>query len=390
MTMNPSQAAPRRGFGARRIPWVALLAATAAMVSSESAGAGAAPGGVSGSAHRFEPQTISWHACKTGPDDDTAHKLGTLIVNTGGIGPSRDGVTAIAKGLPGLSPHGAPHLAARYDLVGIDPRFFGKSTPLECGWPTNLALRFRQFAAPDRSSFRASVANAKDLAARCKPFADRLPFGSTRDIARDMDIVRAVLGKARISYLGWSYGTYLGAVYLQMFPDRVGRIVLDSALDPEVYGPGATRPFGPADAAALKDWAGWAAERSSRFGLGDTADAVLAGVDRIYAVARRHPLRVGSYQVDGTMIAGLLLTVEDTDAAYADFSAKVRNLRDAAIGRKITPAPALAQLLALYANTDVLAELNLSATTANQCADRAASRNPETYWRDIRDHLATE
>lgn len=378
----------------------------------------------------LEQQRISWHACETGPDDETGaeleaagarcgevtvpldyrdpggrtisiavarrqatdavRKLGTLIVNTGGPGPSRDGVTAIAKGLPGLSPHGAPTLAARYDLVGIDPRFFGLSTPLECGWPADLALRSRQFAAPDRRSFAASVANAKDLAARCKPFADRLPYGSTRNIARDMDIVRAVLGQGRISYLGWSYGTYLGAVYLQMFPDRVDRIVLDSALDPDVYGPGLSRPLGVADAAALTDWAGWAARRNGRYGLGDTAEDVLAGVDRIYAAARRHPLQVGSHHVDRTMIAGLLLTVEDTDTAYGDFSAKVQNLQDAAGGLKVTPAPGLEQTLALYENTSVLPELNMSAVSANQCADRQASRDPETYWRDIRNHLATE
>lgn len=90
------------------------------------------------------------------------------------------------------------------------------------------------------------------------------------------------------------------------------------------------------------------------------------------------------------MIAGLLLTVEDTDAAYADFSAKVRVLRDAADGRKVTPTPDLEDTLTLYATTDVLPELNLSATTANQCADRPAVRDPETYWRDIRRHLATE
>lgn len=241
------------------------MAATPAMVLAGSAAAGTAPGAP---LLRFEQQRISWHACKTGPDDETgaelaaagarcgevtepldyrdpggrtisiavarraatdaAHKLGTLIVNTGGPGPSRDGVTTIAKGVPELAPRGAPDLAARYDLIGIDPRFFGLSSPLDCGWPTNLAVRFRQFAAPDRRSFDTSVADDKDLAARCKPFADRLPFGSTRNIARDTDIVRAALGHPKISYLGWSYGTYLGAVYLQMFPgaggpDRAGQ-----------------------------------------------------------------------------------------------------------------------------------------------------------------------
>jgi pimeloyl-ACP methyl ester carboxylesterase len=379
---------------------------------------------------RFEHRAIAWHTCQTGPGDqagaqldavgakcgtvtvpldyrdpggrtisvavawrpatDAARRLGTLVVNTGGPGPSLDGVTVIAKGDPGLAPHGAPALAARYNLVGIDPRFFGLSTPLECGWPTDLALHFTQFATPDRRSFDASVTISRNLASRCAKYAGRLPFASTRDIARDMDLVRAALGVQKISYLGWSYGTYLGAVYLQMFPSRVNRIVLDSALDPNTYGPGLTRNLAPADAAALRDWAGWAARRDGHYGLGDTADAVLDTVHRIIDVATRHPLQVGGYKIDATMLPGMLLTVEDTDAAYAEFTAKVRVLRDAANGLPATPTGDYKALLALYADPNVLPQLNVSATTANQCADRAASRDPETYYRDIQDHLAAE
>jgi pimeloyl-ACP methyl ester carboxylesterase len=379
---------------------------------------------------RFEPRTIAWHTCETGPDDqlgaqldavgakcgavtvpldyrapdgrtisvavarrpatDAAHRLGTLFVNTGGPGPSRDGVTIIAQGDPEFAPHGAPALAARYDLVGVDPRFFGLSAPLECGWPSDLALHYTQFATPDRQSFDASVAIARNLASRCANHADLLPFASTRDIARDIDLVRAALGVEKISYLGWSYGTYLGAVYLQLFPNRVNGIVLDSALDPTTYGPGLTRNLGPVDAAALRDWAAWAARRDDLYGLGDTTDAVLDTVTRIVGVATRHPLQVGDFKIDATMLPGLLLTVVDTDAAYAHLTANVRVLRDAANGLPVTPTDDQKALLGLYANPNVVPELNISATAANQCADRAASRDPETYYRDIQDHLATE
>jgi pimeloyl-ACP methyl ester carboxylesterase len=378
---------------------------------------------------RFEHQTIAWHACQSGPDDqvgaqldavgaqcgavtvpldyrdpsgrtisvavarraatDTAHRLGTLFVNTGGPGPSRDGVSILANGHPDLAPNGAPALAARYDLVGVDPRFFGASTPLECGWPANLALHNVQFATPDRQSFDTSVTIAQDLASRCAKDADLLPFASTRAIARDTDLVRAALGARRISYLGWSYGTYLGAVYLRMFPGRVDRIVLDSAPDPTTYGPD-LRNLAPAAAAALRDWAAWAAPRDNRYGLGDTTDAVLGAVTRIVDIATRHPLRVGPYRVDATMLPGMLLTVVDTDVAYVTFAANVRLLRDAADGLPVTPTDDQAVLLRLYANPDVLPEFNFSANFALRCADRAASRDPETYYRDIRDHLATE
>ncbi|MEV0681449.1 alpha/beta hydrolase [Actinosynnema sp. NPDC050436] len=369
-----------------------------------------------------EQQAVDWHGCRTGPEDevgarldavgarcaevvvpldyrkpggrtitvavarrpatDGAARLGPLVVNTGGPGPSRDGVSFVAEN--------SPQLAARYDLIGIDPRFFGRSTPLECGWPTGRYLRSAQSASPDRASFDRSAAVAEDLAARCAGRRDLLPHASTRNIARDQDVVRAVLGERRVSYLGWSYGTYLGAVYLQMFPGRADRVVLDSALDPDAYGPAVTRETGPADAAALEDWAGWAAAHDAEYGLGGTAARVLDTVEEVRRAATRRPLRVGDHRVDAATLPGLLLTVDDSDASYAAFSARVRVLRDAAGGAPVTPTPDLAQILALYDDPGVSAAFGFSAGEANKCADRAASRDPESYYRDIRAHQAAE
>jgi len=413
--------------------WPALLAGTGLVLAGITA---CQSGGRADSARqrailaRFEHQAIAWHACRSAPGDatgaqlravgarcgyvrvplnyrrpggrtilvavarrpatDPAHKLGTLIVNTGGPGPSLDGVTAIAKGEPGLAPRGAPALAAHYDLVGIDPRFFGLSNPLRCEWPTGVALRSIQMATPDRRSFNASVKIAQTLARQCGRYSFVLPYVSTRDMARDMDIVRAALGVRRISYLGWSWGTYLGAVYLQMFPRNAGRIVLDSALDPDVYGPRLTRDLAPADEAALRDWAGWAARHEARYHLGDSAGRVLRTVGLIDDAARRHPLRVGPYRVSADMLPGLLLTVDDSNAANAALSAQVSELHLAAAGRAVTPTGSLAVKLALFSDPKPLPELNLSTTTANQCADRAAPRDPQVYFRDIQAHLATE
>ena len=321
------------------------------------------------------------------PATDQAHKLGTLVVNTGGPGPSRDGVQAIAGGIPGFDPGGQPDLAARYDLVGVDPRFFGLSTPLDCGWPTGEYLDSTQLATPDRASFDASVTVAKDLAARCAAQSDLLPYASTRNIARDLDAVRAALGVPRISYLGWSYGTYLGSVYVQMFPQRVDRIVLDSAWDPRVYGPRQNRDLAGPDDAALRDWAGWAAARDNQYGLGDSVDAVLATVARIQQAA---PLRVGQYQVTADMLPGLMLTASDDDAAYAEFSDSVAVLRDAAAGKAVTPTGDQALLLSLFNDNGTEPAYGFSATVANQCADRAAPRDLDVYYRDIQRHLAGE
>ncbi|MEU6151932.1 alpha/beta hydrolase [Actinosynnema sp. NPDC047251] len=373
-------------------------------------------------ADRFGRQVVAWHGCATGPDDevgagldgvgarcgevvvpldhrrpsgptitlavarrpagDTARRRGALVVNTGGPGASRDGVSLVAQNYP--------QIAERYDLVGVDPRFFGRSTPLECGWPTGQYLRSAQLASPDRASFDRGARVAEDLAARCAGHRDLLPHASTRNIARDQDVVRAVLGERQVSYLGWSYGSYLGAVYLQLFPGRADRVVLDSALSPDAYGPAVTRETGPADAAALRDWAVWVAARDAEYGLGATTARVLAAVERIRQAATRRPLRVGDHRIDAATLPGLLLTVDDSDGSYGTFSARVRVLLDAAGGTPVTPTPDLAAILALYDDPEVSAEFGFSAGEANKCADRAASRDPETYYRDIQAHRASE
>ena len=361
-------------------------------------------------------QPVAWHGCATAADDETGtaldevgarcgelrvpldhsrpdgrtitvafarraatgHRLGTLFLNGGGPSPSMDMVAYVARA--------APAVAARYDLVGMDPRFFGRSTPLECGWRTGEYLTLAQLATPDRASFDRSVSLARDLAARCAAHRDVLPHASTRDIARDMDLVRAALGEPRISYLGWSYGTYLGAVYTQLFPGRTDRTVLDSAVPPD-YGPGVVRDTAPADAAALRDWAGWAAGHDDRYGLGAATGAVL---DRVAEIHRATPFEVGGHRIDANMVPGLLLTVDDTDESYGEFSAQVRVLLDAARGLPATPTPLQRQKLDLYTSTEVTPDFWFSATNTLQCADRAVSRDPETYYADIQAHLADE
>ncbi|MFD6463901.1 alpha/beta fold hydrolase, partial [Streptomyces roseolus] len=230
-------------------------------------------------------RAIDWHDCRTGPEDavgarlaaagaqcgefqapldysnasgrsisiavsrrpasDAAHRIGTLVVQTGGPGPSRDGVSMLIDGPEGGHPAAAA-LAERYDLVGMDPRFFGASTPLECGWPTGAYLSLAQTAPVNRVGFDRTVATAGELARLCEPQRELLPHAATRAVARDMDLLRTLLGVPKISYLGWSWGTYLGAVYLQMFGDHAARFVLDSALDPGAPGPDLTRAAAPA------------------------------------------------------------------------------------------------------------------------------------------------
>ncbi|MBG0814563.1 alpha/beta hydrolase [Planomonospora sp. ID82291] len=368
---------------------------------------------------RFHGQAIDWHRCRTGPDDaegglldeakaqcaevtvpldhrrpegrtikvamsrlkaaDPARRRGVLLYNPGGPGvPAMSLVLQVKRA--------APEVAAHYDLIGMDPRFVGRSTPFDCGWPVPAVGS----AGPDRRGFDRTAALAKDLAARCAVHRDVLPHASTRDTARDMDVIRAALGEPRLSYLGSSYGTQLGMVYLQLFPGRADRVVLDSAMNPDLFGPDLTRTQGPAVAAMMEDWAAWAARRHDRYRLGSTAAGVMATVRRIDRAAARAPLRVGRHRVDARVLPMILfnVTAGDGPEAYGSFAADVRVLSEAARGAEVTPTPVLEQVLTGLAAPD--AGGAASVQTAILCADRAASRDPEAYYRDIRAHRAAE
>ncbi|WP_340373821.1 alpha/beta hydrolase [Streptomyces sp. SS7] len=368
---------------------------------------------------RFQHQKVVWHGCKNSPKDttgeeldqagarcgevtvpwdyrhpdgrvievalsrlratDRAHRHGTLLYNPGG-----PGVPAMYLALQ--LRQAEPLLAARYDVIGMDPRFVGRSTPLDCHWPT-VSIGS---AGPDRSTFEKTVRLSRDLASRCARHRSVLPFVSTRNTARDMDVIRAALGEQKINYLGSSYGTYLGAVYLQLFPHRADRVVLDSTLDPDLYGPDLTRTMGPAVGRALEHWAGWAARRDSRYHLGSTPAEVLDAVDELNRTVSRGPIRVGGHAVDSRVLPQLLwnVTAGDDDEAYASYSADVRVLATAARGIEVTPTHVLEQTLTGLAAPD--SDGTFSVQTAIQCADRAASRDPEAYYRDIQAHRTTE
>lgn len=395
-------------------------AAMAALVGTTLIGAQPAAGVTrDGGLARFEQQKITWHRCQSGPDDPTGEQLDAAKAQCAEVTvpldysrPSgrtikvamsrlkatdpvrRRGVLLYNPGGPGVPAmylalqvkQAEPAVASRYDLIGMDPRFVGRSTPLNCEWPS-VAVGS---AGPDRRTFDKSAALAKDLASRCAVHREVLPHASTRNTARDMDVIRAALGEPKLSYLGSSYGTYLGAVYLQLFPHRADRVVLDSTLNPDLYGPDLTSTQGPALTAVMNHWATWAARHHDRYRLGATTAQVLATVNRVNQAVTRGPLRVGRHQVDTRVLPLILfnVTAGDSPEAYASFAADLRVLSDAARGIKVTPTPLLEQVLTGHSSPD--ADGSASVQTALSCADRAASRDPDTYYRDIQAHRVDE
>jgi pimeloyl-ACP methyl ester carboxylesterase len=370
---------------------------------------------------RFDHQTINWHGCQDGSDDqigalmdaagghcgevtvpldynrprgqtitlavsriqatDPTHRRGILFTNGGG--PGGPGI-----GQP-LNFTDNKDIRARYDLIGIDPRFTWRSTPLHCDWASDTFIRG---AGPDRRTFQESVRLAKDQAAGCAQGnqASLFPYATTRNTARDMDLVRAILGEPKISYESGSYGAYLGAVYTQMFPNRVDRFALDSSPDPTIFGGKAFTHSGPAVTAALDHFAAWAAGRNATYGLGATADDVLATIDHIQRVSEQHPLRVGEFQVDTHTLPYILLVyvAEDADEFYAAAADVVRTLRHAADGDTATPSPAFKEFLTGLTTGSGPASDRVGLPIL--CEDRSVSRNPETYFRDIQAHRADD
>ncbi|BET49297.1 alpha/beta hydrolase [Kitasatospora aureofaciens] len=158
---------------------------------------------------------------------DPDERIGSLLFNFGGPGGS--GVAT----LPGLAPD-YEKLRTRYDLVSFDPRGVGNSAGVRCldaGLPSEEEIDNTPDDGGDETN--ALVRFNRETAAACeKNSGDVLPHVGTTQAAQDMDLMRQVLGDEKLHYFGISYGTELGGVYAHLFPEHVGRAVLDGVVDP--------------------------------------------------------------------------------------------------------------------------------------------------------------
>jgi pimeloyl-ACP methyl ester carboxylesterase len=156
--------------------------------------------------------------------------LGSLVLNFGGPG------DAGSTTLPSFADQIPTSIRDRYDLVSFDPRGVGNSRPVHCidGATADRlnAVDPTPNSVAELPAYHDGTHTQVDLVAECVAKNGQwLANVGTRNVARDMDRLRVALGDERLTYLGFSYGTVIGAVYAQMFPDRVGRLVLDSAVD---------------------------------------------------------------------------------------------------------------------------------------------------------------
>lgn len=165
------------------------------------------------------------------PAADPAHRLGTLFWNPGGPG-----------GSGRIPPVFSQELHERFDLVGFDPRGVAASTPLRCFETNQEALEVFGWSFPitlaqERDVIELTRWGTRRCAEHGGPILEHM---ATANVARDLDLLRQAVGDEQLSYLGFSYGTHLGEVYANLFPDRVRALALDSVVDPVQWTTGRT------------------------------------------------------------------------------------------------------------------------------------------------------
>ena len=166
------------------------------------------------------------------PAPDQKHKIGSIFVNYGGPGASAVDITqAIGAGL-----FGAFH--DRFDIVAFDPRGTGAtSQAIDCQANQETeGVYSKPFPTPENLGLNAFLGRIDSYLAKCEQLNKGvLPYTATANYARDMNRLRRSVGDRRLTYFGFSYGTFIGETYAALFPNRIRALVLDGALNPDVY-----------------------------------------------------------------------------------------------------------------------------------------------------------
>jgi pimeloyl-ACP methyl ester carboxylesterase len=292
---------------------------------------------------------------------------GPLLVNPGGPGGSGRRLAGfVASTLP-------KKVAARYDVIGFDPRGVGASRPaLNCRPGQAAPVRTDSLPATPAAE-RAGIDRAAAFAEACAAkYGDLLPHIDTVSAARDMDAIRRALGARQINYFGYSYGTYLGAVYARLFPDRVRRWVLDSVVDPTGvwYDSNLQQDYAFDD--RHRAFLAWVARHHATYRLGKDPAAVEAKWYAMRDSLARKPAnrKVGASELEDTFIPGGYYNGYWPYLAEA-FAAFVNQ-------RKAGP---LVKAYENFGAVDAAGENGYSVYAAVQCRDAAWPRDWNT-WRE--------
>ncbi|HWM37500.1 MAG TPA: alpha/beta hydrolase [Streptomyces sp.] len=305
----------------------------------------------------------------TNPDK----RRGTLMLNPGGPGGSGLALPALleARGLPA-------GVRDSYDLIGMDTRGIGHSAPVTCGFTPEgpYTANIPPYAVDD-AAVTAQAKVAKQVAEQCARH-DRdglLRHLTTANTARDLDRIRAALGEEKTSYLGYSYGTALGAAYASMFPERSDRIVLDSNIGDTHLDRDGMRRYALGTEQSFPDFAKWAAARHDSYGLGRTP----AQIRRTYfALAERlDKAPVGGF--DGSLLRLYTFSQLFKKKQYPQLAQQWQTLAggdDTAARRPLSQNATAAKVPSSFDNS-------LSVFLAVTCNDIEWPENVGTYRRGV-------
>jgi pimeloyl-ACP methyl ester carboxylesterase len=291
-----------------------------------------------------------------------AERLGALVVNPGGPGaPGTDYAAAASQVL------GRPVLE-HLDVVGFDPRGTGRSSPIDCLSDEQLDTYLALDPSPDDAGERAALLDSLDAFGQgCVTSDPQLAAHvSTIEAARDMDVLRSALGRAQLDYLGASYGTELGATYAELFPEQVGRFVLDGAVDVSATSRelslGQARGF----ETALRAYVENCVETVDSCYLGDSVDGGIAAISDFLAEVDDQPIQTsdGRQLTVGTSFLGIVLPLYVRDYWYV-LSASLR----AAFGGNGAGLLALSDLYAARGPTGSYTDNRAEAILAINCLD---------------------
>ncbi|WP_414942505.1 alpha/beta hydrolase [Amycolatopsis sp. cmx-11-51] len=359
-----------------------------------------APPGLAADAAPDRPATVTWGKCPNGTplgplecgrlkvpldyNDRGGKTINIAISRMASAKPEkRRGVLLLNSGGPGapamnysmiLTYLGLPQsVRDSYDVVGMDPRGVGYSTPVTCDMPPGTSQTAN---IPEYALDSADVANrAKrmvEIAKKCgsSSTASILPYMTTANTARDIDKVREALGERKLSYLGVSYGTYLGAVYATMFPNRGDRIVLDSSMSNEGSSPAASRGFGQGVEDRFPDLAKFVAAHPE-YGLGATPEQAKL---KYYELAARLDAKPMADGFDGKQFRKGTFERMYTDAGLPQAAEMWRAVNT---GQPVEPLPSTPP------PPDQPADNAAAAQLAVLCNDRNWPESVEFYQRQV-------
>ncbi|GAA3282290.1 alpha/beta fold hydrolase [Dactylosporangium vinaceum] len=210
-------------------------------------------------------------------------RVGSLFINPGGPGGS-----GFEYGIY-RSVFLPAEIVRRFDIIGFDPRGVGRSSPVKCFSDADLDQNFGIDPDPvSDEGFQSFVTLTRNLAQSCgTKYGDDLRLFSTEQTARDLDALRAAVGEPQLTYLGYSYGTLLGAVYAQLFPKNVRALVLDGAVDPTQSMQESAEKQAAGFELAFTNFSKWCQSNASSCPIGPDARAV---VMKAIADARANPV----------------------------------------------------------------------------------------------------